>query len=101
MERREIALTCPRAPERVETAVQRAAEAVSAQVTLTGTLKSYPGSRHWHIQAPPRRGTVEVTFWPERNALWVSVHANRMGEWAGEAASALAEALEQILREPG
>jgi hypothetical protein len=80
MGRREIALTHPLAPETAEVTVQQAAAAIGARVTQMGTLKSFPGPRHWHIQSPPHRGTVEITFWLARNALWVSVHANWVGE---------------------
>jgi hypothetical protein len=46
-----------------------------------GTLKSYPGCAHWHLTIPRHRGTLEATWWPAKNRLWLSVHANRQAPW--------------------
>jgi hypothetical protein len=67
----------------VRAAIQAATEAVGGRIAREGTLKSYPGSLHWHMQSPGGTGTIEATYWPERSALWASVHANREGNWAG------------------
>ena len=47
------------------------------RVTLDGTQKSYPGSRHWHYQLGRQPGTLEVTWWPARRRLWLKVAAGR------------------------
>lgn len=100
MREREIRLPDSIAGEAVEEAVQSAVGRVGASVTLDGTLRSYPGSRHWHLQARGRVGTLEVTYWPSRNRLWVSLHVNRAGDWAGEAFDRLANALQASLPSP-
>lgn len=46
-----------------------------------GTLKSYPGSMHFHLRKPKERGTLELTWWPAKRRFWVSVHANRRAPW--------------------
>ena len=45
------------------------------------SLAKYPGSTHWHIQRPGEKGTLEATWWPSEERLWLSVHANRRGDW--------------------
>ena len=44
------------------------------------------------------RGTLEVTLWPARRRLWMSVHANRGAEWVEGALRHLADALPGALR---
>src|SRR5687767_346735 len=70
----------------------------SARMGLTisndGKLSSYPASRHWHLKNGRRAGTLEITLWPARNRLWVTYHANRVGDgWVPESALLLAQAL--------
>src|SRR5690348_13109760 len=47
------------------------------RVTLDGTQKRYPGSRHWHYQLGRKPGTLEVTWWPAQRRLWLKVSAGR------------------------
>ena len=51
--------------------------------------KGYKGSRHWHVKKSGERGVVEVTWWPEKDKLWVSVRSNRQGNWTADAVAAL------------
>lgn len=44
-------------------------------------LKKYPGASHWHLTKDGEKGTLEATFWPAKNRLWLSVHANRTSPW--------------------
>jgi hypothetical protein len=60
-------------------AVVAAAEALGLRVASDGTLRRYPGSRHWHLKKVGSSGTLEVTHWPAKERLWVSYHANRIG----------------------
>jgi hypothetical protein len=71
----------------------------SAHLQLRGptTLKTIPGSRHWHISAGKDSGTLEVTIDTVRHVATISVHANRRGNWAGEAAKEWAHALRTVL----
>jgi len=64
-------------PEIVEQAV--AAEALT--VTMRSTLAQYPGSVHWHLKRGKERGTLEVTWWPNRSRLWLKVASGRSAEW--------------------
>ena len=54
-----------------------------------GTLRKYPGCTHWHLTTPGQKGTLEVTWWPARNRLWLGTHANRRAAWQDAALSAL------------
>jgi hypothetical protein len=55
------------------------------------TLRSYPGSTHWHFKQPGASGTLELTYWPQTGRLWFTVHANRRAEWIAAAMAALRE----------
>ena len=77
----------------VEQAVETVCEGQQLTVGPRTTLTSYPGCVHWHWKRGRERGTLEVTFWPETNRLWVSVHANRVGNWTEQAALTVTEKL--------
>jgi hypothetical protein len=78
-------------------------QARSAQLQLRGptSLKTIPGSLHWHITAGKHAGTLEVTIDPGRRVVTITVHANRRGTWAGDAAEAWAHALSEVLLTDG
>lgn len=81
-----------------ETAVLEVADTHGLSVVSDGGLKSYPGSRHWHLKKGKSAGTLEVTWWPAGNRLWVSYHANRVGDgWVEEVAPRFAECLAGLL----
>ncbi len=46
-------------------------------LTLAGTQKRYPGSRHWHYRTGPQPGTLEITWWPAQRRLWLKVAGGR------------------------
>lgn len=58
-----------------------------------GTLKTYPGSTHWHLRNPEERGTIELTWWPEKHRCWISIHDNRRGGWQATAIEKLTQIL--------
>jgi hypothetical protein len=58
-----------------------------------GSLSKYKGSTHWHLTKPGERGTLEATWWPDNNRLWLAVHANRKAAWQEAAIEAIILAL--------
>jgi hypothetical protein len=62
------------------------------------SLKSYPGSVHWHFKKRTGRGVVEVTFWAAKRRLWINVHSNRTGSWTAEEMRGLKADLEKQFR---
>jgi len=79
-------------------AVESAASLHGMSISTNGSLKSVPGSRHWHLKKPPSSGTLEFTFWPEKELFWVSYHSNRTGDgWVSLAAEAMADELARVL----
>jgi len=58
------------------------------------TLRSYPGSIHWHFTKEGERGTIEVTLWKKEKRLWINVHDNRASPWTSKEAGRLKSALE-------
>ena len=65
----------------VEGAVERTCRSLGLQLKVKKSLRSYPGSKHWHFNREGERGTLEVTFWEQERRLWLSVHSNRTGAW--------------------
>ena len=79
------------------TAVLAAVEALGLVISSDGTLRKYPGSRHWHLKKPGSTGTLEITYWPAQSRLWVCYHSNRVGDgWVEEAAPQLAAKLSEV-----
>jgi len=54
------------------------------QIRIRRTLRTYPGSLHWHVHKPGDRGTLEITLWPAGKRVWFSVHDGRRAEWIGD-----------------
>ena len=52
-----------------------------------------PGSRHYHLGFPGRRGTLELSEW--RGTVWFSVNERRDCGWVSQFARTTAEALGQ------
>jgi hypothetical protein len=77
--------------------VQAVCRLAGLRPTLEGTLRSYPGSRHWHYQQGRAPGTLEVTWWPARQRLWLKVAVGRAGAWTGVQLPALQAALTQAM----
>jgi hypothetical protein len=58
-------------------------------VTIRAGLKSFPGSIHWHLKRDLQRGTLEITWWPDRRRLWLKIQAGRMALWIDKTAKQL------------
>jgi hypothetical protein len=69
---------------RVETAVEKCCREMGLIQAMKGTLAKYPGCVHWHYKKPRVSGTLEVTSWPLRRQLWITVHERRCAEWVEE-----------------
>ncbi|MDB5058503.1 MAG: hypothetical protein JWO59_1975 [Chloroflexi bacterium] len=70
--------------ERIAAAVTQFAAAECVIVRHMGSLRTVPGSSHWHLTRPGHgQGTAEITALPREGLLRASVHANREGSWAG------------------
>jgi hypothetical protein len=98
MEHFGIDLTAPLEAQAVGEVVEAAAAAEGLSVTLKGTLAGYPGCTHWHFKRGRERGTLEATFWPRENRLWLSIQSGRTGDWTLETAERLRDRLRQALR---
>jgi hypothetical protein len=63
--------------------------ASGAGLTVTrGSLRSYPGCTHWHLKKPGSKGTLEATWWPQKERLWLKVHPLREAGWIDAAIEA-------------
>jgi hypothetical protein len=79
-------------------AVELAASALDLTISSDGSLRSFPGSRHWHLKKPPSPGTLEITLWPQEGMFWVTYHSNRVGNgWVVNSAEQMADELAGIL----
>jgi hypothetical protein len=64
--------------------------------TLKGSLASYPGSVHWHFKAGKQKGTLEITWWENKNRLWCKVADGRKDKWIEESLPQIKEEIELI-----
>jgi hypothetical protein len=74
-------------------AVEFAAKEAGLTLALKGTLATYPGCIHWHCKNGKDRGTLEITWWPQKKRLWFKVAANRRGDWVPGAVSRLKQSI--------
>jgi hypothetical protein len=81
--------------EKIEEIIEACCAAEGLNLTLKGTLAKYPGSTHRHFKKGRKRGTLEITFWPQQHRLWFKVSADRTGEWIEETVARLQSAMER------
>jgi len=80
MERFELQLT-GRPRQDLPSIIEEAAKSLGLVTTQVTTLSTYPGSVHWHFKQGTGRGTLEMTYWPERWRAWLSYRSGRDAEW--------------------
>lgn len=82
----EIAIRVPEGvrPDKIVSAVDRTIIDLGLIVTMRGSLKSFPGSTHWHLKRGRGRGTLEATWWPRMGKLWIKIQAGRTAPWIEE-----------------
>jgi hypothetical protein len=79
--------------------IERAVAEEGLDIGERMTLRTFPGSIHWHLRRPSAKGVLELTYWPGRRRLWFAVHSNRQAEWVAPAIERLRACLEQTIRE--
>jgi len=84
MEETEVAVNPEGREEHLAALIEGAADHYGLQIRMRGTLRTYPGSQHWHFHKPGERGTLEITLWPAGKKVWFSVHAGRRAGWIVE-----------------
>jgi hypothetical protein len=93
----EIAIPTNEAPAILIEQIERCAMLEGLDIGVRMTLRSFPGSMHWHLRLPSIKGVLELTYWPEQRRLWFAVHANRQAEWIAPAIQRLRACLEQAV----
>jgi hypothetical protein len=91
---REIALPPGADPTHVASIIEQAINEAALTITLRDSLHHHPASIHWHVQRPPDRGTLEITFWPRQRQHWINVARNLQAAWIGRAIPRLTGAIE-------
>ena len=93
---KEIEIDLPREadPGRAEGLVEDWCAREGLQLTLKGSLAKHRGCTHWHWKRGRERGTLEVTAWPERRRIWMTVQSGRTGPWIEGTAARLKAYLE-------
>jgi hypothetical protein len=77
-----IAIPTDAADSVVVKTVEQAARAISLTTTLRTSTRSYPDSVHWHFKKQAeKRGTLELTYWPQKRKLWAKIQSGRTAEW--------------------
>ena len=83
---------------RADRMVERQCRRIGLMESAKTSLKACPGSVHWHFKKEGLRGTLEVTYWPARRSILISVHQNRKGEWTSRAAKELRSLMDAELK---
>ena len=81
MEEIEVPIRTAVAEEQFVNLVERVAAGYGLYIRMRGTLRVYPGSIHLHLEKQREPGTLEITLWPAREKLWLSVQAGRRAGW--------------------
>ena len=97
MQETEIELPAGFPGEKLPDLIERCADAEGLGTTLKGSLSRYPGCVHWHFKRGRERGTLEATYWPVEQRLWLSVQSGRTGEWTDSAVLRLQATLRSAL----
>ncbi len=84
MEEIEVSVNPAGREEQLATSIEEAAAHYGLQIRIRGTLRTYPGSQHWHLHKPGERGTLEITLWPAGKRVWFKVQAGRRAEWIAD-----------------
>jgi hypothetical protein len=87
-------------PENVVATIDAAIAALGLNVALLASLKSFPGSTHWHLKRGREPGTLEITWWPSRRRLWIKIQAGRSAAWIGKTAPQLKELIQLRFSQP-
>jgi hypothetical protein len=87
------------ASEKIIGIIDKAAIDLGLAMTMRATLKSFPGSTHWHLKRGHERGTLEMTWWPQRKKLWLKIHTGRMATWIDKVAPQLKREIESRIND--
>lgn len=95
----EIAIPANYVPAALVARIERAAAEAGLDVGERMTLRTFPGSLHWHLRRPGTKGVLELTYWPIQHRAWFAVHSNRQASWIAPAIERLRVTLEQAADE--
>ena len=84
-------------PVRVRRLVEKTCRSLGLDMKIKRPYSHSPKSVHWHYKRGSEPGTIEVTFWEEKERLWLSVHSNRTGSWTSGGLVLLERALQEEL----
>ena len=82
----------------VRALIEEAALTLKLVTTQVSTLAKYPGCIHWHFKSGSLRGTLEVTYWPDRSRAWLSYRLGREAPWLAPAIDEFKDFVEDRLR---
>jgi hypothetical protein len=85
-------------PDKIIAVVDGAILDLDLIAAMRGSLKSFPGSIHWHVKRGRAQGTLEITWWPEERRLWIKIQAGRKAPWIDEIAPRFKREIESRLR---
>lgn len=93
----ELKLPAQAEAQKVQQVIEASCRAQGLAIVLRDTLKSYPGSTHWHVVKAGERGVLEITFWPQGKRLWLKIQDRRTAAWIDEIEGVLKERIEAAI----
>jgi hypothetical protein len=94
MKKVKIRLQLPIDEKKILAQFRRTIRAEALTLKSEGTLKTIPGSVHWHITKPNKSGTLEATLDNKQSRLWLCYHDNRYADWIDNAIDRIKTKLE-------
>ncbi len=89
-----VTLAAGLAPQRVESLVEGCCRELGLIPAMKSSLAKYPGSIHWHFRKPRAVGTLEMTLWPAKARLWITIQDGRRTPWTEETVPELMQRLQ-------
>jgi hypothetical protein len=84
---------------RIAGVIESVAKSNGLVVSLKGSLRAFPGCVHWHFKKERQSGTIEVTMWPQKRRVWLSVQSGRRAQWIEAALPGMRRSLQDAMKE--
>jgi hypothetical protein len=95
MQEIEINLSGHHQQKEIEDIIETVCKTQNLRMVSKNTLQKYSGCVHWHYQRIKTTGTLEITYWPEKNRCWFPIRNGRTKPWVVEVVKQLKAEIER------
>lgn len=61
--------------------IERVCRSFNLDVTMKGSLATFPGCTHWHFKRSKEKGTLELTLFVPKQRIWAQIQSGRSAPW--------------------